>query len=102
VSSGGGAEPVWAPDGRALYYRTGEHLVRVATGSSPEFTVGRRDTLFREMLREGYRASYFHAMHDIAPNGRRFVFVKSGGEGEELVVVTHFDTDVRRAFAGRR
>jgi hypothetical protein len=28
--------------------------------------------------------------------------VKSGGEGEELVVVTHFDTDVRRAFAGRR
>jgi hypothetical protein len=30
------------------------------------------------------------------------VLVKSGGEAAELVVVTHFDTDVRRAFAGRR
>ena len=102
VSLGGGAEPVWAPDGRALFYRIADYVVRVAIGVSPEFTVGRRDTLFREMLREGYRASYFHAMLDLAPDGRRFVFVKSGREPEELIVVTHFDTDVRRAFTGRR
>ena len=102
VSLGGGAEPVWSPDGRALFYRTADHVVRVAIGVSPALTIGRRDTLFREMLREGYRASYFHAMYDVAPNGRRFVLVKSGGEAAELVVVTQFDTDVRRAFAGRR
>jgi hypothetical protein len=27
VSERGGVEPVWAPDGRRLLYRTGRHLV---------------------------------------------------------------------------
>ncbi len=101
VSSGGGSEPVWAPDGRALFYRAGKSLVRIAIGSSAEFTVGRRDTVAREMVRDNYRASYFHAMYDVSRDGRRFAFVKSGSEAAELVAVLHFDALVRARARSR-
>jgi len=96
ISTDGGTEPVWASDGRALLYRSGSALVRVAVGTSRDFTVGRRDTLVRETLRENYAANYFHAMYDVSPDGRRFAFIKSGVETAELVAVLHFDTEVRR------
>jgi Tol biopolymer transport system component len=95
VSTDGGTEPVWTSDGRALLYRDGSSLLRVAVGTSPEFTVGRRDTLVRETLRENYRASYFHAMYDVSPDGRHFAFIRNGGDGAELVAVLHFDAEVR-------
>ena len=53
------------------------------------------DTLVREMLRENYRSSYFHAMYDVSPDGRRFAFIRSGAEAAELVAVLHFDAEVR-------
>ena len=95
VSAAGGSEPVWARDGGALFYRSGYNLVRVAIGAGPRFTMGRRDTLAREMVRETYRSSYFHAMYDVSPDGRRFVFAESGAEAPELVAVLHFDTELR-------
>jgi dipeptidyl aminopeptidase/acylaminoacyl peptidase len=95
VSTDGGTEPVWTSDGRALLYRSGSYLVRAAVGTSRVFTLGRRDTLVREMLRENYRASYFHAMYDVSPDGRRFAFIRSGAEAAELVAVLHFDAEVR-------
>jgi dipeptidyl aminopeptidase/acylaminoacyl peptidase len=95
VSTGGGSEPVWTSDGRGLLYRSGNYLVRVAVGASRDFTEGRRDTLVRETRRENYRASYWHAMYDLSPDGRRFAFIKSGVETAELVAVLHFDAEVR-------
>ena len=95
VSTDGGTEPVWTSRGRALLYRNGSSLVRVAIGDSPEFTMGRRDTLVRETLRENYRAGYFHAMYDVSPDGRRFAFIRSGADPAELVEVLHFDAEVR-------
>ena len=95
VSTDGGTEPVWTSRGRALLYRNGSSLVRVAIGDSPEFTMGRRDTLVRETLRENYRAGYFHAMYDVSPDGRRFAFTRPGADPAELVEVLHFDAEVR-------
>ncbi|HMA24353.1 MAG TPA: hypothetical protein VKP00_10165, partial [Gemmatimonadaceae bacterium] len=95
VSTDGGTEPIWTSDGRGLLYRSGNYLVRAAVGTSREFTVGRRDTVVREMLRENYRTSYFHAMYDVSPDGRRFAFIRSGAEAAELVAVLHFDAEVR-------
>jgi hypothetical protein len=69
--------------------------VRVAVGTSRDFTEGRRDTLVRETLRQNYRASYWHAMYDLSPDGRRFAFIKSGVEPAELIAVLHFDSEVR-------
>jgi hypothetical protein len=47
------------------------------------------------MLRENYRASYFHATYDLSPDRRRFAFIKSGVDAAELVAVLHFDAEVR-------
>ncbi len=95
VSTDGGAEPVWTSAGRALLYRSGSYVVRVAVGTSTDFTLGRRDTLARETLRENYRTSYIHAMYDVSPDGRRFAFIKAGADVAELVAVLHFDAEVR-------
>jgi serine/threonine protein kinase/Tol biopolymer transport system component len=95
VSSAGGSEPVWARDGRSLFYRSGRTLVRVAVGPTSSFAMGRRDTLSREMVRENYRSSYFHAMYDVSPDGRRFAFAESGSEAPELIAVLHFDAELR-------
>ena len=94
---------MWTRDGRALFYRSGRNLVRVAIGSAPRFTMGRRDTLARELVHENHRSSYFHAMYDVSPDGRRFVFAESGTDAPELVVVLHFDTELRaRVPEGQR
>ena len=95
VSTDGGTEPVWTSDGRGLLYRSGSYLVRAAVGTSHEFTVARRDTLVREAPGENYRASFFHAMYDLSPDGRRLAFIRSGADAAELVAVLHFDAEVR-------
>ncbi len=46
VSSGGGVEPVWSPNGNELFYRAGQALISAKLATVPELAVVRRDTLF--------------------------------------------------------
>jgi serine/threonine-protein kinase len=79
VSVGGGAAPVWAPDGSTLYYRRGSatsvpgDLMAVPTTLTPGFTAGRPRSLFRFGGR--FRASGNASAYDIHPDGRRFIMV---------------------------
>jgi hypothetical protein len=45
VSTEGGREPVWAPDGETIYYRDGASLVAVPVGSEGGVSPGK----FREI-----------------------------------------------------
>src|SRR5207244_11522952 len=42
VSLDGGSEPVWAANGRGLFYRNGTHMVVAAIGPRPPVAVGAR------------------------------------------------------------
>jgi Tol biopolymer transport system component len=74
VSLGGGAGPVWAPDGATLYYR-GEagDIMAVRTTTSPTFTAGRPQPVFRYLGR--FRMSGTDVAYDIDPAGSRFIMV---------------------------
>lgn len=81
VSAGGGREPVWSPDGRALFYRNlpGNQLLRAdIDGTAGTLVAGRPhvvlDGAYADVL-GGTGANY-----DIAPDGRRFVMVKRDRE----------------------
>jgi Tol biopolymer transport system component len=106
VSSGGGAEPVWSPDGETLYYRQGDRLVAASVTVEPDFRVVGRETALTglsEMVAQDFSASY-----DIHPDGDRFVFFMGEmGEGRadpnaSLVVVTNWFTELRERMGEGR
>ncbi len=80
ISTAGGTEPVWGPNGRELYYRAAGET------EGPEMVVARIETRsgFRVVSRERlFRADEFvtappHANYDVAPNGSGFVMVRLG------------------------
>ena len=75
VSEGGGAGPVWAPDGSALYYRGAKSLMVASTPLGPGFVPGRPRALFST---ERFRFSGNASAFDIHPDGKRFVMVTMG------------------------
>jgi serine/threonine-protein kinase len=77
VSTDGGWEPLWSPDGREVYYRVrgGDQMMAVSFFSDePSSRVGKPRLLF-----EGtYFATPFPwgRMYDISPDGKRFLMIQ--------------------------
>jgi serine/threonine protein kinase len=77
VSSSGGSDPLWSPDGRELFYMRDDCAIAVAVESEPTFKPGKSFTLFqgayaRLMIAEGHRWA-------ISPDGKRFLMMKGTG-----------------------
>ena len=68
ISAAGGAEPVWGPAGRELFYRTGFEVVVVAISEGPTSTWSSPIALFADQYvpRQGGYSRYY----DVAPDGR--------------------------------
>lgn len=86
-----GMAPAWSPDGRHLYYRSGDDMVVVDVTTRPGFSVSSPRRLFsatRYVVGDRFRS------WDIHPDGTRFVMLDRGapqaGSGEPLRL-----TDVR-------
>ena len=84
ISLGGGVNPVWRGDGRALYYWKVDQLVAARVEPrGPEGSLAARD---RTPL---FRAPYVEsplAMYDVSPDSRRFVIVLGQALVSRLVV----------------
>jgi serine/threonine-protein kinase len=83
VSTNGGTEPLWAPNGRELFYREGDKMMAVAVEADPEFSAARPRLLF-----EGrHSRSSVLANYDITPDGQRFLMVKPGEQESALTQI---------------
>ena len=72
VSTNGGFQPLWGPDGRELFYRSNAGLMVVAVETASSFTPGTPEVVFGDQyLRWGQGRTY-----DIALDGQRFLFIK--------------------------
>ena len=90
VSLAGGAQPVWSPDGRRLYYLAGRSLLSATLGFTPSFTVVARDTVLDDVLNDPVPpTSVNHANFDVAPDGKTFVFLRASEQAESRVVFVH-------------
>ncbi len=75
VSDGGGAEPVWAPDGSAIYYRNGRTVMRAFVSPGEEFAVDTPRELFEGPFALGARGTNW----DVHPSDGSFLFVRLVG-----------------------
>ena len=83
VSSGGGRTPRWSPDGRELYYRSGDRLMAVAVPPPPGQSFGRP----REVLRTDTGGRFC-----VDPRGGFYGYRPVPGEGirTSLKLVLHW------------
>ena len=72
ISSGGEADPVWGPNGRELFYRSGEAMMVVNIETEPTFSPGNPEVLFTGR----YFVSYLGRQYNVSPNGQRFLMIR--------------------------
>jgi len=98
VSNGGGTEPLWAPDGRQVFYiDPSARLVAADVRTMPTFSVAGLTPLFDASK---LVFDFFHQSYDLTPDGRSFVFLRprAGGsapKAPQLVWVDHWFSDLQ-------
>jgi serine/threonine-protein kinase len=100
VSSGGGTAPVWARNGRELFYFAPDSaaLMSVAIDASrPDLGVAKPTRLF-ETKYFGNPQSYFYA-YDVSPDGQRFLFIKVPSSTNSILVLVNWAEDLRAHVA---
>jgi serine/threonine-protein kinase len=84
ISSGGGNEPLWAPNGQELYYRNRDWMMSVSITSEEPFRVAKPRPLFEAHYDDGGSA---YPGYDITPDGNKFVMIRS--EHEHVATQIH-------------
>jgi serine/threonine protein kinase/WD40 repeat protein len=75
ISSEGGTEPVWAPDGKELFYRDQDKMMAVSVQTEPIFRAETPRLLF-----EGFESNTTDSRassYDVSSDGQRFVMIRS-------------------------
>jgi eukaryotic-like serine/threonine-protein kinase len=104
ISTEGGTEPAWNPNGQELFYRSGVKMMAVDIVSQPNFAAGKPRTLFEGQYELSPATS---PNYDVSPDGQRFLMLKSAAEtGESAptqinVVLNWFEELKRRVPAGK-
>jgi serine/threonine-protein kinase len=96
ISVGGGTEPLWASDGRDLFYRNGDKMMAVAIEPEPELSVGTPRLLFEGRFLPG--PVWARRNYDISPDGQRFLMIQREKDlmPTELIVVLNWFEELKR------
>ena len=99
VSTDGGTEPVWGPDGRGIFYRANGKVMLAALSPSAPLRVLRRTALFEDK----YLSYEVHQQYDVMPDGRRLLMLEpiqpGDQEGQVVFVVVGWLRELRQQFA---
>ena len=96
VSTGGGGEPLWAPDSRRLFYRVGSRLMVAQIVTTPALAVVGRDTVFTG----SYTTDPWHPNYDVGLDGKSFIMVQPVEENRQLVLVLGWTRELRQRLRG--
>ena len=97
ITTEGGTEPVWNPNGRELLYRSGDKMMAVDIATQPSFTVGKPRMLFEGQ----YELSPATAPnYDVSADGQRFLMLKPTEQAEaaptQIVVVQNWFEELKQ------
>jgi eukaryotic-like serine/threonine-protein kinase len=82
ISTDGGGEPLWNPNGRELFYRSGNKMIAVEITTQPSISVGKPKVLFTGQYQQSPNPIP-NANYDVSPDGQRFLMLKPGGQEQE-------------------
>ena len=83
VSSRGGDEPLWSPNGSKLFYRDDQNVMAVTYNTTSGFQVTGRQPLFPDVF---VKRSLPHANYDVTRDGSSFLFLQSTAKSDAIVV----------------
>jgi Tol biopolymer transport system component len=104
VSTEGGTEPMWNPNGRELFYRSGRKMLAVEIATQPGFAASKPRVLFEG---DYLPTPLSFPNYDVSPDGQRFLMLKSNEAGDAAptqinVVLNWFEELKRRVPAGKK
>jgi eukaryotic-like serine/threonine-protein kinase len=104
ISTEGGREPVWNPNGRELFYRNGNKMMAVDIATQPGFAASKPRMLFEGRYEP---APIPVANYDVSSDGQRFLMVKPAEQEQAPkmqinVVLNWFEELKRRVPSGTK
>ena len=96
ISNEGGTEPVWAQNGRELFYREGNKMMAVEITMRPTFHAGTPTLLFEgQYFRD---LALTEADYDITRDGQRFLMIQPGEQeaATQINVVLNWFEELKR------
>ena len=97
ISASGGAEPIWAAAGNAIYYRNGNDVIRVAIMLGASIGIGER----KVVLNEAYIANASHPNWDVSPDGSELLLLRRAGDEVQTIIVHNWMREVLAKTAGQ-
>jgi eukaryotic-like serine/threonine-protein kinase len=103
ISTEGGTEPVWNPNGRELFYRNGPKMMAVDIATQPNFAAGKPRVLFQgeQYMPPTGPYPYPFPNYDVSPDGQRFLMITKESKPQLNVVLNWFEDLKRRVPAGK-
>lgn len=105
VSTDGGNEPLWNPNGRELFYRNGDRMMSVEVNTSNGFVFGKPRVLFTGRYRLGMNW-WARPNYDVTADGQRFLMLQNvGGDSApptDIAVVLNWTAELRRLIPTAR
>jgi hypothetical protein len=106
ISTEDGTEPMWNPNGRELFYRSGNKMMAVEITTQPSFSAGKPKVLFAGPYQPS-PSLVPNANYDVSPDGQRFLMLKPVEQAEAAqtqinVVLNWFEELKRRAPTGTK
>ena len=103
ISSGGGAKPLWAPDGRELFYLSSDGRLMAVPVATDPFAPGNPEVVFEQTYIASGGAGGGIGVgrtYDVSPDGKRFLMIqeRSGDEIEppQLILVQNWLDELNR------
>ncbi len=100
VSTGGGEQPVWAPNGKAVFFRGGGAIQEATFETSPRLAVGKPRALFPDYYESPQMSG--HTSLDVFPDGRLLMIQaadsrqSAGPSRNDLIFVFNWFEELRR------
>ena len=99
ISIDGGGEPIWAKNGRELFYRTGDKMMAVTISEKGERLEPGTPTLLFEGRFAVSTVSGGDAWYDVSPDGKHFIMLKTEDApngGAKFIVVQDWINELKR------
>jgi Tol biopolymer transport system component/predicted Ser/Thr protein kinase len=104
ISTEGGTEPVWNPNGRELFYRNRDKMMAVDIATQPSFTAGKARMLFEGRYVETPNPATTY--YDVSPDGQRFLMIKESEQSSAAtqinVVLNWFEELKQKVPTGKK